>query len=201
MPGRAYRWRPSKSKCAVEIRTERLRLREFRGDDWPAVLAYQSDPRYLRFYEWESRDEPAVRAFVGRQVASQSVRPRTQFQLVIELADRGRLIGNCGVRVDDPALRQGNIGYELNPDFWGQGYGTEAARAVLTHGFVALGLHRIWAQCVADNRASAHILEKLGMRREAHFRESGYFKGRWWDTLIYAILDHEWRGSPPFGDR
>ena len=184
----------------MELRTARLRLRELRDDDWPAVLAYQIDPRYLRFYEWESRDEWAVRAFVARQVANQRAQPRTQFQVAIELADgpeAGRLIGNCGVRVDDPANRQGNIGYELNPDYWGRGYGSEAARAVLDHGFGALGLHRVWAQCIADNTASAHVLEKLGMRREAHFRERSQFKGRWWDELIYAIVEDEWRATRP----
>jgi RimJ/RimL family protein N-acetyltransferase len=64
---------------------------------------------------------------------------------------------------------------------------------MLAFGFERLDLHRIWAECVADNRASARVLEKLGMRREAHFRESGFFKGRWWDSLVYAMLDHEWR--------
>jgi RimJ/RimL family protein N-acetyltransferase len=184
----------------VELRTARLHLREVRADDWPAILAYQTDPRYLRFYEWESRDEAAVRAFVDRQVANQHEQPRRQFQVAIELVDgpdAGRLIGNCGVRVDDPTNRQGNIGYELHPDRWGHGYGSEAARAVLDHGFDALGLHRIWAQCIADNIASAHILEKLGMRREAHYRERSFFKGRWWDTFIYAILEDEWRATRP----
>jgi RimJ/RimL family protein N-acetyltransferase len=64
---------------------------------------------------------------------------------------------------------------------------------MLVFGFERLGLHRIWAQCVADNTASAHVLEKLGLRREGHFREHVYFKGRWWDSLVYAIVDCEWR--------
>jgi RimJ/RimL family protein N-acetyltransferase len=80
-----------------------------------------------------------------------------------------------------------------------RGYATEAARAMLTYGFDSLGSHRIWAECNADNAASAHVLEKLGMRREAHFREHDYFKDRWWDTLIYAMLDREWRAAPGTG--
>ena len=59
-----------------------------------------------------------------------------------------------------------------------------------------LGAHRIWAECVADNTGSARVLEKLGMRREAHFREHQYYRDRWWDTLIYSILAHEWRPLP-----
>ena len=176
----------------VLIRTERLALREYTSDDWATVLEYQSDPRYLRFYARTERDQVAVRYFVGRCVATQAGAPRDVFQLAITLPmDNGRLIGSCGVRVNDRARREGNIGYELNPRYWGNGYATEAARAMLSYGFEQLNLHRIWAQCNADNTASAHVLEKIGMRREAHFREHDYFKGRWWSSFIYAMLDQE----------
>ena len=69
----------------------------------------------------------------------------------------------------------------------------EAARAIVAFGFAGLGLHRVWDECVADNVASARVLEKLGMRREARYLEHRWYKGRWWDTLLYAMLNHEWR--------
>jgi ribosomal-protein-alanine N-acetyltransferase len=184
--------------AAMRLVTARLVLREFVEADWPAVLAYQSDPRYLRYYAWRERDEPSVRAFVGALVALQHEQPRRKFQLAVTLpAEGGRLIGNCGLRIDDAEGRQGNIGYELDPRYWGRGYATEAARAMVALGFERFGLHRIWSWCVADNTASAHVLEKLGMRREGHLREREYYKGRWWDQLIYAVLDREWPTRPP----
>jgi RimJ/RimL family protein N-acetyltransferase len=177
----------------MQITTARLTLRDFREDDWEAMHAYWSDPRYQRFYpELEDR-EGMVRELVGRFTTAQAQEPRRSWQLAILNPEDGRLIGNCGVRINNPELHEANIGFELNPDFWGHGYGTEAARAVVAFGFDELGLHRIWAECLADNRASAHVLEKLGMRREAHFHEQQHFRGRWWDTLIYAMLDHEWQ--------
>ena len=179
----------------MELRTERLLLREFVPDDWPAALAYQSDPRYLRCYAWEGRTEADVRAFVAMFVGWQGERPRTKYQFALILPETGRLIGNCGIRVNDPAAREANIGYELDPAHWGRGYATEAARAVLAFGFGDLGLRRVWAHCVADNVASAHVLEKIGMRREGHLREHVWMKGRRWDTLLYAILAHEWRDT------
>lgn len=60
-------------------------------------------------------------------------------------------------------------------------------------GFNSFGLHRVWSWCVADNRGSAHVLEKFGMRLEGHLRENEYYKDRWWDTLMYAILADEWQ--------
>lgn len=179
----------------MRIDTARLTVREFREDDWPAMHAYWSDPRYQRFNPEVENIERAVRDLVGRFVASQTEEPRRMWQLaVVDRAD-GRLIGNCGIRVNDSAQREANIGYELNPDDWGRGFATEAARAIIGFGFGELGLHRVWAECVADNAGSAGVLEKLGLRREAHFRQHRWSKDRWWDTLIYAILDDEWRAA------
>jgi RimJ/RimL family protein N-acetyltransferase len=179
----------------MQIDTERLILREFRAADTPLMTAYWSDPRYQRYYAEVEDITAMVRELVGRFVAAQGAQPRLAWQLaVVRRADR-RMIGNCGIRVNDPALKEANIGYELNPDYWGRGYATEAARAIVRFGFEGLALHRIWAECVADNLGSARVLEKLGMQREAHFREHQWYKQRWWDTYIYAILDRDWRAD------
>lgn len=176
----------------MEIETKRLILREFREDDWLAMAAYWSDARYQRLYPELVDSEGAVRDLVGTFLAGQVEQPRVRWQLAVVSQEDDRLIGNCGIRVNEIELAEGNIGYELNPDYWGRGYATEAARAIVGFGFSELGLHRVCAECVADNTASAHVLEKLGMRREAYFREHQWYRERWWDTLIYAVLDHEW---------
>lgn len=175
----------------MQLSTERLILREFRLEDWTAVLAYQSAPRYLRYYEWTERTPAAVQAFVGRFLTQQRVRPRTKFQLAVTLKSSGALIGNCGIRMASAGAEEAEIGYEIAPIHWGHGYASEAARAIVEFGFAQLELHRIWANCVADNVASARVLEKLGMQLEGRLRENEYYKDRWWDTLIYAILEHE----------
>ena len=177
----------------MEIETKRLLMREFSKDDWPAVLGYQNDPRYLRYYHWTGRTAEDVQAFVQMFLDNQKERPRYKYQLALILKSSGNLIGNCGVRVNDPGAREANIGYELASSHWGKGYAAEAAGAILDFGFGELGLHRIWATTVADNSASARVLEKLGMRLEAHEREKVWIKDRWHDSLSYAILDYEWR--------
>jgi ribosomal-protein-alanine N-acetyltransferase len=178
----------------MELVTERLIMREFQPDDWPATLAYQVEPLYLRYYAWTDRTPQAVQEFVQMFLAQQQERPRTKFQLALALKSSGQLIGNCGIRMDSPDAHEADIGYELSPHYWGQGYATEAAHAILKFGFTQLHVHRIWSWCMADNAGSAHVLEKIGMQPEGRLRDKEYFKGRWWDTLLYAILDHEWRG-------
>ena len=97
---------------------------------------------------------------------------------------------------DEPLIsRKLRCGYELSPLTWGQGYATEAARAIVRFGFRELRLHRIWAWCNAANAGSARVLAKLRMRQEGRLRDKEYFKGRWWDTLIFAILEDEWRAA------
>ncbi len=181
--------------AGVRLETERLTLREFREDDWSSMLAYWRDPRYGRYYPEYADPESFVRELVAMFVGSQSVEPRRSFQLAIVAGDEERLIGNCGIRVNNADLGEANIGYELDPQQWGKGYATEAAQAIVAFGFDELLLHRIWAECVADNVGSARVLEKLGMRREAQLREHQFYRDRWWDTLIYAVLDREWRAA------
>ncbi len=182
----------------MELTTERLILREYKASDWPDVLAYQSDPRYLRYYEWTERTPEAVQEFVKMFLDHQQEQPRTKFQLAIILKSNNQLIGNCGIRKRSIDAHEADIGYELSPDHWGRGYATEAASAIVAFGFTELHLHRIWSWCVADNVGSARVLQKLGMQLEGRLRDKEYYKGRWWDTLMFAILEDEWRtpGTP-----
>jgi len=177
----------------LRIATEPLVLRDFVDEDWRAVFAYQRDPRYLRYYPWTDRTEAEVRDFVQMQIRDQEPRPRRKFQLAITLPDSGELIGNCGVRRKDGNDFEGDIGYELNPEHWRRGYATEAARAMVDYGFRELGLHRVSAWCIADNAASARVLEKAGLRLEGRLRENEHFKDRYWDTLLFGLLEEEWR--------
>jgi len=179
----------------MELITPRLVLRDFRAEDWHAVLAYQRQSLYLRYYAWTDRSPQEVHQFVQMFVDQQHADPRIKFQLAVTLKSSGELIGNCGIRREAPGDHQAEIGFELDPRFWGQGYATEAAREVLAFGFNHLELHRVWAHSVADNLGSARVLSKLGMRQEAQLREAEYYKDRYWDTLIFAILEPEWRES------
>ena len=174
------------------LTTERLQLREFVPDDWKAVLAYQADPRYLQYYAWTHRLADEVKAFVQQFIEQQKAQPRCKYQFALILQAENKLIGNCGIRLETADSWEADIGYELAPSYWGYGYATEAAWALLAFGFDVLKLHRIWAHCLATNIASARVLEKLGMKREGRLRENEWLKGVWHDTLLYAILEDQW---------
>ena len=128
-------------------------------------------------------------------VNQQAKRPRRKFQFAITFPDGERVIGNCGIRCKPKNDWEADIGFELAADHRGRGYATEAALAIVNFGFQELALHRISSWCIADNTASARVLERVGLRLEGRLRENEYFKGRWWDTLLYGLLESEWRTS------
>ncbi len=97
-------------------------------------------------------------------------------------------------------IGQAYIGYFLDRDFWGHGYATEVAKALLDYGFKQLDLNRIWAWCDVENSASIHVLEKIGMKQEAHFRSSVLIEGSWRDCFVYGLLKHEWTSPETFLD-
>jgi RimJ/RimL family protein N-acetyltransferase len=180
----------------VRIETSRLVLRELTANDFAAVHAYGSDPEVTRWTVFGPNSEEDTRAFLQHAQTSRAQRPRRSFDLGISLRDGGQVIGGCGLHRTDVA-DEAFIGYVLRRDGWGRGYATETARALLGFGFETLGLHRIFAECHPANQASARVLEKLGLRREAWFREAKRVKGEWWDVWHYAMLAPEWRAARP----
>lgn len=178
----------------IPLHTPRLLLRDFVEADWQAVQEYACLPEVVRFMPWGPNGEADTRDFVGRAIAAQTVSPRANFELAVSWRENGKLIGGCGLTVQSPPHRVGEIGYCLRPDFWSRGCITEAAGALLALGFEQLQLHRIQANCDPENAASRRVLEKLGMQLEGRLRQNLQLRGQWRDSLQWSILEHEWRG-------
>jgi len=178
------------------VETARLRLRPFTRGDVDAVFAYRGREDVARFLS----DEPITRAECA-EIVQQRVgqiffaREGDRIVLGAELEESGLLVGEVSLIWRHADWQQGEIGYIFHPQVHGRGLATEAAQAMLALGFVSFGLHRISARCDARNTASARVMERLGMRREAHFRDLSRSKGRWDQEFVYAILAEEWRAG------
>ena len=179
------------------ITTGRLRLRPFSRGDVDAVYSYRSRPDVAEFlYDFPMSHEEcaeAVRIRAGQLAFSGE---GDKILLAVERRDDGRVIGEVSLIWRSVADQQAELGYILHPDAHGRGYATEAAAALLAFGFDVVGLHRVYARCDARNAASAKVMQRLGMRQEAHFREHTQVKGRWDEEVLCAILASEWRESP-----
>ena len=171
-----------------ELTTPRLRLRAFHPDDWTDVHAYGSDPEVVRFMDWGPNTIEESRHHTNRAAATAAVSPALVFPYAVQHRAGGRVFGSVELRLTSLDHRRAEMGYVLARDAWGQGYATEAARAVLAHGFGPLGLHRIAATCDPENTASAHVLEKIGMTCEGRLRDYLKIRGQWRDRLTWAVL-------------
>jgi RimJ/RimL family protein N-acetyltransferase len=143
----------------------------------------------VRWLYYDAPTEAQTRAWIEGILARP---PETGTVLAVEHG--GEVIGNVNVVVD-PDNRQGEIGFVFHPDHQGHGYATEAARALVDHAFEHYGLHRVYGRLEPRNLASARVLEKLGMRREAHLIENEWIKGEWQSEAIYALLAREWAAA------
>ena len=118
----------------------------------------------------------------------------TGARLVLERASDGAFLGWCALNGWNPDHRSASLGYCLAQDAWGQGYATEAARALLEWAFEALPLNRVQAEADTRNPASARVLEKLGFRLEGTLREDCIVDGDVSDTHVFGLLRREWQG-------
>lgn len=180
-------------KLRFPIRTARLLLRPYGREDLDYLADVTSRPEVVRYLYEEVRDR--------REAAAElELRSRLRFiekegdriLLAVERAEDGVVVGDVNLHYASVRHRQGEVGWVFHPDHQGKGYATEAAAEMLRLGFEELYLHRIYARCDARNTASVRVMERLGMRREAHFVENEFFKGEWADELVYAILASEW---------
>ena len=175
------------------IRTERLLLRPYAHADVEALYAYQRLPEVHRYLY----TEPLTRSEVEARVAERAGRGAitavgAAITLVAGLAQTGELVGDCVLFWRSEEHRQGEVGYVLNPAYRGRGLATEAVGGLLRVGFAGMGLHRIAGHLDARNTPSARVLERAGLRREAHLVQNEFVKGEWTDELIYGILRREW---------
>lgn len=178
------------------VRTERLVLRPATLDDVDAVFAIRTRPDVARWITaWHRDPESFAEGWPGRLAQT----------LVVCLPD-GTLVGDLMVRPEDGWAQaevaasargtQAELGWTLDPDHGGQGLATEAVTALLDLCFGPLGVRRVTAACFAANDASWRLMERVGMRREAHnVADSLHRDLGWVDGYLYAILAEEWRGG------
>ncbi|MGK5556307.1 GNAT family N-acetyltransferase [Actinomadura kijaniata] len=175
------------------LETERLLLRPFATGDLEELHAYQSLPEVARFLYWEPRTVEESRVFLRQKMAATALEKEGDWLvLAVEQRATGALIGEVNLQWRSQQHRQGEIGYIFNPAYHGRGFATEAAGMVLRLGFELMDLHRVCGRLDGRNEASARVLERLGMRREAHLVENEFVKGEWCDEVVYAMLRREW---------
>ncbi len=179
------------------ITTARLLLRPFAETDLDALHTYHRLPEVARFLMWP----PRSREETARSLRYRIEHPALEAEgdvlvLAVELRETGDLVGEVNLSWRSAENRTGEFGFIFDPRFHGHGYAGEAAAEVLRLGFEQMGLHRVIGRADARNAASAKLMTRLGLRKEAHFVKNEYVKGEWADEVVFAMLAEEWAARP-----
>ncbi len=173
------------------ILTDRLIIRLAKPDDAEEIYSYRSDTIENRYQGWFPESVEEVRNYITNMPVNMDIADAC-FQFAILAKNENRLIGDMGIIFTGHERMQVEIGCTLNKKFQGKGYATEALTAMVNCFFVTLKKHRVIASIAPRNIASIRLIERLGFRKEAHFKESYYLRGEWVDDIIYAMLRTEW---------
>ncbi len=173
------------------LANEKLFLREFTPHDWIDVHKYASQEIVCRYQTWGPNTEEDSKEFIQDALDEARQTPRERY--VFAIIYQETLIGSVEIMIRDFTNKVGEIGYIVNPDYWGKGVATQSAQLVITFGFATLKLHRIYATCDPRNIGSSKVLEKVGMTKEGILRENMLIKdGVWRDSFLYSVLKQEW---------
>jgi [ribosomal protein S5]-alanine N-acetyltransferase len=168
------------------LKTERLTVRDFEEKDWDSVYEYTSNPTVMTYIPEGVFTEVQAKEFVTKNIGEQA----KHFPVILN--DEDKLIGHIVFHkyFGDHTYE---IGWVFNPQYYGKGYASEAAKAVLGYAFEELHLHRVVATCQPENIGSYRIMEKIGMRKEGYFKKCIPAGDGWWDEYFYAVLKEEWQ--------
>ena len=182
----------------LHLKTERLVIRDFVENDWRDIVEARTQEEVARYEPWDTTTW-AEREKVMERIREQCALTFDTLGKYVEFAALlgDKAIGSVGVKRLSSVHKDAEVGWVFNARYWGQGYATEAARALMDWGFRTLELHRITAVCDARNVPSYRLMERLGMRCEAHHVKSTFINGEWVDDLVYAVLKDEWLRRPP----
>jgi RimJ/RimL family protein N-acetyltransferase len=144
-----------------------------------------------RYQTWESYSEQQARDVIECQKNLDPALPGQWFTFALELKDTGALVGHIALKTQKDN-RQAEIGFTLAREYHGKGLAFEAASRVLDYLFINLEMHRVIAIADCENHRSVALLNRLGMRQEGRFIQNIWFKGKWGDEYLHAILREEW---------
>lgn len=177
-----------------QLETDRLILRRLAVSDAPDLFEVASQPEVTRYITWEfHRNQDDTRRFI-QMVFDWYERQEVLYWGVVRKSD-AKLIGTCGIFEWVVRDSRAELSYTLGRPYWGQGYATEIAGRLLRFGFETLQLNRLEGRCLAENTASAHVLEKSGLTLDGILRQQLFLKGFYHDLKVYALLRQEWHNQ------
>lgn len=173
------------------LTTDRLTMREFSPEDLANLLPFAEYPDQIKYMAFSLKDKDECFSFLNYAVSESLAKKRLEYHLAVENAADKTFLGSAALMIEKDNPSSAELGYWFNQKYWGRGYASEASSELIRFGFQELTLHRIWAKCHSENKASAKVMEKCGMQYEGTIREHIWLRDHYRTSLLYSILDRE----------
>ena len=175
----------------IEFESEHLIYRKFNESDFPVLLSWHTDVENMGYRRDGVKSETETREYMEWIISEANADECTNFWFAAVCKTSNNLIGEAILK-SVPEKPEYEIGWLVDKSHWRKGYGTEIGNALLKYSFGVMNLHRIIASCHVDNHDSYKLMERIGMRREAHFVKAVLYGETWCDRFQYAVLREEW---------
>ncbi|CAN5558773.1 GNAT family protein [soil metagenome] len=180
----------------MNLETERLQLLSLSFADLEDIHQLHSLPEIDKYNTLGiPENTQTTELLLNDWLAQQNAQPRISYIFCIRYRETNKFAGLIALNLGKPHFKIAEVWYKMHPDYWRQGYTTEALNKLLQFSFEELGLHRIEAGCAINNIASVKVLEKAGMIREGHKRAVLPIRGEWVDNYFYAILETDYKAE------
>lgn len=176
----------------LELKARTIILRRMRPEDAETLFAYRSLPTVARYQNWVPASVDEAHELAKTQAGLEPGTPGTWLQFIICRREDGEIVGDCGILFAEDEHCSPELGIALHPDHRRRGYAAVATQVMLDYLFGELGAHRVVARTDPRNLPPVALLNRLGLREEAHFRKSHWHRGEWVDDMVFAVLKEEW---------
>lgn len=181
-----------KTNTTLRLQTARLTIEELSLTDLESIHQLHLLPETNEF---NTRGAPetieVTELLLDQWIEQQNINPRASYILALKKAETNHFVGLIGLILGKPKYKIAEVWYKTHPDYWKQGYTTEALSKLIDFGFTSLGLHRIEAGTAVENLGSIKVLERVGMTKEGLRRKLMPIEGKWIDNFLYSILDED----------
>ena len=172
--------------------TPRLKIRNLRESDLDDFHLYRSNPEVTKYQGFDTYSREQAKSFIAEHQNKSLIVPGEWIQFAIENISSRQLVGDCAVYLKPYDSRIAEMGITISHIHQRKGYAKETMLGLMNFLFSKKGIHRIEETVAAENLASIKMMESLSFRKEAHFIENTFFKGKWGSECQFALLRREW---------
>lgn len=171
--------------------TKRILCRNMKVCDFEDIHRYAQNEEVVKYMAWGPNTEEETQRFLDCSIEGSLKEPRLEYELAIIDKNTEEFVGGIALYILSKENRVAEIGYSIIPEYWGNGYASEATMGMIKFALETLKLHRIEGKCDVRNIGSAKVMEKAGMIREGRIREHILLRDGWRDSYLYSVLESD----------